>query len=238
MTTEQKDTGESWSDTGQRSDIKPIDEALAQQREDILVTYSKEINVGPEEGEYTHLFHRVEVRSFEDLQALTLIPEKLDEKRTRDALRSDDESVLDMAQNSLNIRIRSCGCHESSSKEDAQMRLNSASDLRTIYDTIRTRHNPQLAELLSEIYRREVAWDSLVAAHVHKWIQRLHVVQVIPLWILLSKDITILNNATLHLSASTNLLWANDIRIHLGGKLRSNSSYTKIMCVSIQGNIP
>ena len=237
MTTDRRDAQASCSND-QRSEIKPIKEALEQPRDDVVITYSKEVSITPGKGEYANLLHHVEIRSFEDLQALSFIPDKLDEKRTLDALTSDDASALSAAQNYVQARGKSCRCQEAQTTEEIHRKASYASDLRTTYESIRRWQNPQLARMLTEAYRKEVAWDSPIAAHVRGWVHLWQLVHAIPIWIFLPNNITVLNNATLHVPAITKLLLANQIRIHAGGRIWAHSSYTKIKCASIQGNLP
>lgn len=220
-----------------RSECKPIIEVLQQRGDDIVIPKSKVVNVGPEEKEFAQFFHRVEVRSFDDLQELSLISKGLDEKRVQKAIADDDGEALSIAREYVKGRAKACDFESGQNMEATPLKLSYRSSLRTTFNGIRKSHNIHLSRLLSDLHGEEVESHSLIAAITHGWFKRLLFLKVIPILVFLPKDITIMHNATLNLSPSTNLLWANDIRIHIGGKLKINSSYVKIRCASVKGNI-
>ncbi|MBA0047589.1 hypothetical protein MLB1_14850 [Mycobacteroides sp. LB1] len=80
--------------------------------------------------------------------------------------------------------------------------------------------------------------DSQQAKITHAFAQRYaaHVTRI-PLVVVLLKDIEIGKNATLTLGSKAKSLWANDIRIHSGGRLVVTSSYIKIRATSVRGNL-
>jgi hypothetical protein len=217
--------------------VTPIKRVLEKTGRDIVVPEGREITVGPEEREFAELFSLVEIRSFADLQDLTLIPQGLDEKRVLQAIADDDAEALSAARNYLQPQSKSGGCDCLQSEEGTPLKLHYRSDLRTTYNGIRKTQNPHLSRLLSDLYSKPIEWDSPISAHILWWMLKKNALSAIRGFVLKPKNITILSNATLSLSASTKLLWANDIRIHAGGKLKSNSSYMKIKCNSVQGNI-
>jgi len=216
----------------------PIGKVLELEGGDIAIPRPEVVNVGPEEEAYAQYFHCVEIRSFGDLQALTLVPEGLDEEAVRQAMAEDDAEALSAARHYLQTHTKA-GVYSCGEPEDGiPLKFSYRSDLRTTYDAIRKTQNPHLSRLLSDLYEKEVAWDSLVPAHIRGWIYKLSLVGSIPLVVSKIKDITIMHNATLNMTASVKLVLANDIRIYMGGVLKLNSSYTKIQCASIQGDIP
>ncbi len=242
MTSDPNDTEGSCAH-GPRHELREIKEVLEHRGEDIVIPYSREVSLTPDNQEYAKLFHHVEIRSFEDLQSLTFVPDKLDEKRTLDAIATDDASALAAAQDFVRSRGTSCACLDSGERREpepsqaVQRKMSYGSDLRVAYAGIRRWQHPTLARLLTEALRANVDWDSPVATHTHRWIDRLRLAHRIPLEVFVPQDVTVLNNATMFVSSTTKLLWAKDIRIHVGGRIVAHSSYTKIRCKSIQGNL-
>ena len=221
--------------------VTPIKRVLERIGRDIVIPEGREITVEPEEKEFAELFSLVEIRSFTDLQDLTLIPQGLDEKRVLQAIADDDAKALSAAQTYLQPQGKSGGCDCLESEEGTPSKLRYRSDLRTTYNGIRKTQNPHLSRLLSDFYGKPIEWDSPISAHIRGWISKSNDPSVrsgfISIIVCKPQDITILPNATLSLPASTKLLWANKVRIHVGGKLKSNSSYMKIKCNSVQGNL-
>lgn len=207
--------------------------------EDIVVNRGQEVVLAPDREEYVRYFHEVEVRSFTDLQALHFIPEGLDEAKIRTAITKDDAEGLALARTQLQIPAAApCGCHGGHAESATVPQRSYAANLRSAYTAIRRAYHPYLAEVLSEHYGRQILWDDLLPKNVRGWTVQLERMTFLKPIALKLKDITIQQNATLSLTSSTSKLWANDIRIHVGGKLNVNSSYIKIRCHSVQGNLP
>lgn len=226
------------SNSRQRFKPMSIRDVLQQKNDSIVIPKSKEVNVGVEEKEFSRFFHHVEVKSFNDLQELSLIPKGLDETIVQKAIADDEEEALSIAREYLKEgKAKGCGCENDQNREIAPLKLSYRAVLRTTFNGIRKTHNVHLSRVLSDFYEKEIERDSLLPAITHGWVKRWLTFKLIPILIFFPKDITILNNATLNLSSSTDMLWANDIRIHVGGKLKINSSYIKIKCASVKGNI-
>ena len=220
-----------------RSECKPINEVLQQRGDDIVIPKSKVVNVRIEEKEFAQFFHRVEVRSFDDLQELSLISKGLNEKKVQKAIADDDGEALSIVREYVKGRAEACDCESGQNMEATPLKLSYRSGLRTTFNGIRKTHNIHLSRLLSDLLGEEVESDSLIAAITHGWVKRLAILKVMPIWVCLLKNITIMHNATLNLWPLTNLLRANDIRIHVGGKSNINSSYIKVRCASVKGDI-
>lgn len=219
-------------------ELKPVSAAAAlkQKRDDLIVKESKEIEIGPE-GDYARYFQRVRLTSFKDLQSMSMIPQGLDEKKVIDAIARDNDAAFEAAQRAPADGARGCGC-EGSETEAASGNSKPGATLRARYSGLRRSFHPHLAKLLTEVYRREVSWDHILATQVYRLVDRLTVAKAVDLGSILMKDIVVQKNSTLNVAASSQLLWANNIRIHTGGKIVTPGSYLKIQCVSIQGNLP
>jgi ketosteroid isomerase-like protein len=154
MTTDGNHPEESTA-AGVSSDIKPISEALAQPREDIVIGHSEEVTIGPQEKEYSRLFHHVAIRSFEDLQALTLIPAALDQMKTLEAVASDDASALAAAQTASKLVATYVAVTIRKRQEKHPRRSDYRSQLRIAYQSIRRWQNPvskKNVEIIAELY--------------------------------------------------------------------------------------
>ncbi|MDH5823585.1 hypothetical protein QFW77_11365 [Luteimonas sp. RD2P54] len=218
-----------------------VDQALKQRREDLTIKDKGEVLVGPE-GEYARFFQRVRVSSFKDLQRMSFVPEGLDEKKAMDAIARDNDAAFEAALRAPDEGDPDCGCdcdgrHDAETPASRPAGRAAISPLRARYSRLRRNFHPQLARALTEVYRRDVQWDHMVATHVHRWIDRLVVAKEFDLGSILFRDIVVGKNSTFNVAASTQILWANDIRIHVGGKIRTLGSYMKVKCASIQGNL-
>jgi hypothetical protein len=173
---------------------------------------------------------RVRLGSIDDLKRMSFLPEGLDEKRLADAIRADDDEAMQNARHTFRQDAHACACGGGAGE------MRPADAFRAHYDRLRGQCHPHLARSLTEVYRRDIAWDDLLAVHAYRWRERLRV-RAFDIDIFLLRDIIVGKNGTLSVSPSAKLLWANDIRIHVGGTIRSSGSYLKIKCASIQGNI-
>ena len=213
-----------------------LERFLSAEAASIEVPGDEEIVVDPGEQRFGSHAHKLEVRSFEDLQVLHLIPQGINERSVREAIAKDDEVAFDSARRSLERGTDPCDC-TAEQDPDVPPKLKLGADLRGIYVGLRKSQHPHTAKLVSETTGTPVAWDSPVAKSVYGWVSQLAWKQI-DLVALLFKDIEIGKNSTLTLTPTTKVLWASDIRIHLGGKLKVTSSYIKIKCATVQGNLP
>lgn len=217
-----------------------VAEALKQLRKDIVVKASGKIEIGPD-GEYAKHYQRVRLTSFKDLQRMSLIPEGLDEKKTMEAIARDDDSAFEVVQRMPSTGKTGCDCHDGDGDHAATSTLprhSSGAMLRAQYSDLRATFNQHLARVLADVYRRDVQWDYAIASHVYRWVDRLVVAVAFDIGTIMIRDITVQKNSTLNIAASTQLVWANNIRIHTGGKIKTTGSYMKIKCASIEGNLP
>lgn len=214
-------------------------EALKQQRKDLVVKASGKIEIGPE-GEYAGYFRQVRLTSFKDLQRMSLIPEGLDEKKTLDALARDNDAAFEVVQRMPSSGKARCDCAGGGDHSAASttQKHSAGTMLRAQYGDLRATFNPHLARALADVYRRDVQWDYAIASHVYRWVDRLIAMTEFDIGTIMIRDITVQKNSTLNIAASTQLVWANNIRIHTGGKIKTSGSYMKIKCASIEGNLP
>lgn len=214
-----------------------IERFLRAEGPDLEVSRDKQLTIDPDRAEFAEQLHRLEARDFEDLQALSLIPPELDERRVRAAIAADDDDTWQTALRITEAAVASCGC-KPRPEQDHRVR-DAAADLHANYSALRRRRHHALADVVSKALSSPVAWDSLIVKAVYGWIDRLTTVQIIDSYLIVAlyKDITIGHNATLTLISTVNGLWANHFRIYTGGELKINSSFIKIVCKSFQGDL-
>lgn len=146
----------------------------------------------------------------------------------RQAMAADDGEVYNLAAKMLQQSHGECGC----SNRATHVSLSRGSPIRTIYNSIRKRHNPALTRVLSDHYGTQMSWDTPVPAIVRKWVAFLPPHPAEPL-IALAGDIIIHKNATLAVAASPKSLMAWNIWIHTTGRLVQQGSYLRIWANSI-----
>lgn len=216
-----------------------IKEALQQKSDSLVIPAEKTVEIGPDQKEYAKLFSFVQIRSFQDLQDLSLIPAELSEEKVKQAITRDGNEAFAIAQTRLRQGAQSsCNCHKEEG-EEAHEHLGYRDQIRGIYNEVRKAHHPNFAQVLGDIYRAEVAFDDPVVAHTHAMISAYYAGRftAVKMPVMKIADITIQKNATMNVAATTKLVFANNIRIYTGGKMKLNSSFTKIKCISIQGNL-
>jgi hypothetical protein len=220
--------------------VVSIKEVMQRKSESLIIPAEKTVDIGPDQKDYAKFFSVVQIRSFQDLQDLGLIPAELSEEKAKQAITRDGNEAFAIAQTRLRqgSSPKPCSCHGEEGKQGEE-RPAYRDQIRGVYNEVRKAHHPNFAQVLSEVYRAEVAFDDPIVAHVHAFISGLYAgrftVTKVP--VLKIADITIQKNATMNVGSTTKLLFANDIRIYSGGKMKLNSSFTKIKCSSIQGNL-
>ncbi len=214
-----------------------IERFLRAEGPDLEVSRDEQLTIDPDRAEFAEQLHRLEARDFEDLQALSLIPPELDERRVRAAIAADDDDTWQTALRITEAAVASCVC-KPRPEQDHRVR-DAAADLHTNYSALRRRRHHALADVASKALSTPVAWDSNIVKAVYGWMARLATVQIIHSSLLAFhvKDVTIWHNATLTLAPSINGLWANHLRIYTGGQLKVTSSWIKIKCNSFQGDL-
>nr|WP_234930470.1 hypothetical protein [Mycobacteroides abscessus] len=214
---------------------------LKAERRSITVPEDKSVIVEPGDREWAGVTHRLEITGFDDLQALRLVPERLEERIARQAIAADDTEAREIARRIAETGDRhadaedSC-CAPCASKNDS--RASYPVRLGRLYREIRPAMHTNLSRAVGDALGVPLTADSLQAKITHSFTQRFAVhVTRIPLVIVLFKDVEIGKNATLTLSSKAKSLWANDIRIHSGGRLVITSGYIKIRAASVRGNL-
>lgn len=202
-------------------------DALKREASRIEVPENTEMLLSPTNREFASYFAQVEIKSYEDLQLLGFVPRRLSEEKVRQAIAADDDEVYKIASSSMAQKsAHDCNC----GNQDAYAEKPYGSSLRTNYNSIRKRHNPALARLLSDHLNTHVSWDDPSASIVRKWALSSRIRAISSL---LFEDITINRNATLAVAANTKSLLAHNIWIHQTGRLVQQGSYLKIWANSI-----
>ncbi len=202
-------------------------EALKREVRRIEVPENSVLLLSPANLDYESFFSRVRLKLYEDLQTLGFVPRRLTEDKVRQAMAADDDEVYKLAGRLLRQPVQGCGC----SKQNTHVEMPRVSQVRTIYNSMRKKHNPALANVLSDHYGTHISWDSSVAAIVRKWVEFLSLNKEILLLFL--DDIIINRNATLTVVANAKSLLAHNIWIHKTGRLVNQGSYLKIWANSI-----
>jgi len=216
-------------------------EALRREPKDLEVSAGSTVTLSPDDREYAEHFARVEIKSFDDLQLLGLVPRGLSEDKVRRAIDEDDAEALRMAHNALaqpQAGGGGCGCGGGHAREADAGR----GDLRQHYDRARRRFNPALSRILSEHLRTQVAWDSPTAVVIKNWARRARAsgnysssssAEAVPsfnfaILQFALRDVIINRGATLHVESSVQSFLARNILIHRTGRLVHGGGYLKI----------
>lgn len=214
---------------------------LKAERRSLTVPEEKSVIVEPSDREWSDVTHRLEIAGFDDLQALRLVPERLEERTARQAIAADDIEAREIARRMAETVAEhsetqdSC-CAPCAGKSDGP--ASYPARLGQLYREIRPVTHTNLSRAVGDALGVPLEADSLEAKITHSFAQRFaaHVTRI-PLVVVLFKDIEIGRNATLTLGSKAKSLWANDIRIHSGGRLVITSSYIKIRATSVRGNL-
>ncbi len=202
-------------------------EVLQRDTRSIDVPEGSQFMLSPSDPDQASWFSRVQLRSYEDLQTLGFVPRRLAEDKVRQAIAADDAEVHGLASKLLAQPAGVCGCPKSGACTSASR----PRPLRTVYNSVRKRHNPSLAKLLGEHYGASMAWDDPGAAIMRKWLDAARWHREIIVAVL--RDITIQRNATFTVAPSAKSLMARNIWIHPTGRLVGQGSYLRIWANSI-----
>jgi hypothetical protein len=203
----------------------------------------------------------VEINSFKDLQQLSLVPAQLEEGKALDAIRDDDRTALEVAESLLRRNPIPCECADPSSagavvvrstdvfraldRPDLTDAVLSESPVKSVfarevalaYTGVRKVRHPQLAAVISDALRTQLRFDALPVRIAYGWIVRRAEFRAIDFTVLSALDVVVERNGTLRLSPDIDSLRAQEIRIFTGGRLIVQSSYIKIVCASVAGNL-
>ena len=193
----------------------------------IEVPENTELVISPDDPKYESSFARVSISSFDDLRILGLVPRKLPEDKIRQAILEDDSEVYNMSTKAIHQQpAHNCTCSNEHSGRQSH-------SIRSAYNSIRNKHNPSLARVLSDYYEGKVEWDSPITAITRKWVLSATDFARPGIVTALFQDITINKNSKLVVTASTKSLLAWNIWIHSTGKLIAQGGYLKIWANSI-----
>lgn len=242
MTQTQKGSEGSKKGSPTELDFIPIEDVLKQKPENIVIPASTEVRAEPDKKDFAHLFHHVECRSFKDFQTLGLIPAALEEKRVRKALSDDDDEALAVAHEHMRSHGSFASSVESNPVFKPSLATNYSAEYYRSYRTIRKTYNLNLSQLLVEAGLEPRSNNNgLRSMFLRTWMEYLQQAEVqnqgIPFTVCHLGDLTIQRDATFRLSQITSTLLAKDIRIQVGGRLVAESSYIRIRCDSVEGNL-
>jgi hypothetical protein len=216
-----------------------LDELMAEPREGLRIEDEDEVLLGPDTEWARRARQVVEVKTFEDLQQLDLVPRWLDQRAMREAVARDDEEASGVARAQMVATRPPCGC-EGDGAVDPDLRpakLTQRSEYRRSFVGARKAFHPHLAALMTESSDIRFYPSDLVVAMTWGWFTRLVSVRVLPFPIWLFETVEIGRNSTLALSPAEKGLYCGDLKIHLGGKLVVQGSGAKIRCLSAQGKL-
>ncbi|GAA4198181.1 hypothetical protein GCM10022289_06530 [Pedobacter jeongneungensis] len=186
------------------------------------VDENSHITIGPNEKMFSDALHYVSVKSFEDLQELSIIPQGLSKENVLRAISDDDEESLAIAKKDYNFSKQSdCKCHD-----------HVEHSLQTQFRNIRRKSHFQLAKLLTSYYGKQILWDDFEAVHAYKMTTNLLKNPRFGLNIVYFAldDIIINTNSTLTVNSGTDLIKGRNLVIHTNGKMEIKSSYLFLKC--------
>jgi hypothetical protein len=220
-------------------EVTPVSELFQRERRDLIIPRSQEITLSPEQAEFRPFFHLVEIRTFSDLQVLSLVPQGLAEDLVRTAIAADDDESWAFANSVLQAHGQQCRCVGAAGSAQLAPKRSFRREVAAVQRAVRKAHNSHLAQVMSTVQRTRFRPDDMHPAIVHRWVSHLEVAQALSIVVALASDLVIQHNATLHVSGATTALYAANIRIHVGGKLRIHGSYKKIVASgNVQGELP
>ncbi|WP_316827617.1 hypothetical protein [Pedobacter miscanthi] len=186
------------------------------------VAENSHITIGPNEKMFSDALHYVSIKSFEDLQELSIIPQGLSKESILKAISEDDDESLTIAKKDYNFSKQSdCKCHD-----------HVEHSLQTQYRNIRRKGNFQLAKLLTNHYGKQILWDDFEAIHAYKMTMNLLKNPRLGLNVVYFSldDIIINTNSTLTVNSGTDLIKGRNLVIHTNGKMEIKSSYLFLKC--------
>lgn len=218
---------------------RAVEEVFRAPRVDLSVEDETEVVLDAENERLSEARKLVEIRTFADLQQLSLIPDWLDEHRFSEAFARDDEEARQLAREYVasSPNRSECGCPQEA-QVDVPFKQVYGRAFRDAYVGIRKSHSPHLAEYMSEASGSSYeAGDLQVtrASGVYGAITKAMSPIMHYIWAL--NDVEIGKNATLTLGPAEKGLYCGGLKIHVGGKLVVKGSGVKIRCLSAHGNL-
>ena len=201
-----------------------VQEALDATGINIEVPEGESLTVGPFEPRYYEAFRLARISEFQDLQALGLVPDEVEEQVARSALIADDRAYAEQTFPSLTscAAPKDCSCTcDSSTRYSRRMVQTHLMDVL----------QPHSSVLL------DAASPSVIHPYFHltKWFTRpaLYLIGINVL-----QDIVIGQRATLTMTAAVRGLYAHDITIGSFGTLRFTSGAVHVKCNTLNGPSP
>ena len=189
----------------------------------IEVPSGEMVTIGPFEARYADAYRVAEVRSFEDLQSLGLVPRGLSEQTARDALLSDDRAFRERRGDAA--ERSACACEDASAAPAARIR--------------RSRIQASLGEALASPSRKSSALDDPGVIHVYhhlaRWFDKpaRYLVGVIR-----AQNIFIGWDGILVMSPTVTVVDADVIDIADSGRLKFQASSVNVRCATLNGRFP
>lgn len=185
----------------------------------IDVPDGESIAIGYFSESYPEVYRIAEVRQFEDLQTLGLVPEDLSEQDTIRAISEDDASFNQQTPTTRLARGTRCA------------------DCAPEAGLVKRRwFQANLAQLLAKSYKRNVAPDGPEVLNVHYHVSRvLNSRGVLLVGIAYPNDVNVGVGSTLHMAPTVHVLNANVITIKSEGVLRFEAANVRVRCNELNG---
>jgi hypothetical protein len=203
-----------------------VSRALRSNGVSINVPPRESVTIGPFEARYAEAYRIAEVQSFDDLQALGLVPRTLSEDVAREAMLGDDDEFRTLRRTARNAPERGeCSCHEQAAGHGSSIR--------------RSRVQSRLAEALASsmpAFRNSAAREDAGVVHIYQHLRR---------WfdqparflvgLVRANNIFIETDGVLVMSPTVSVLDVDTIDIRLGGRLRFQGSNVNVRCSTLNG---
>lgn len=211
-----------------RSAPEPIsvDEALRTTRTVIEVAAKESETIGLRSERYQDAFCIANIRSFDDLQSLGLVPRGISEEASRSALAEDDREYQARFQE-FQARHADSRSKENCHCDDGRSQVKPVSRRRT---------QSNLSALLPERYRSSVEGPNSGVVHVYQHLRRwfdkpaMYLVGLVR-----AQGIVIGFDSTLTMDATVSVVHASFINISSGGRLKFLAGMVNVRCDSLDG---
>jgi len=198
------------------------------ERRDLRVPDGQSRTVGPFDEETRDTFSVVAIESFDDLRLLGFVHPELDVPAAVAAIRADnlqhrtfvEETMRTAAATGHGASDGGCGCGGGCGGAGAP-RL--------------ARSHTNLIDLLQPLADVELRPTHPMVSHTRSYVSRFAAGALKYVGMFNLFNITVGDGATLTMSPSVSLLWANDITIGSEGRLRFAGSGVKVKCLTLNG---
>lgn len=213
-----------------KSNGSAIKKIMSSKRKDIIVKEKEVLELNADSKAFSDQLHHFELLSLDDVKAVGILPESLNEKDLMKAIQEDNKVAREWAYK--NIGSKGCGCE---GKQKTQiLSFDSA------YKKMRKESNTNLAELFSREYKRYIDPTNNHVRFRFDVISRMwSIIDSRPLLLslLLANDITIHRNATFRIGNDLNAMDAANLKIYQGGKLAHSGNNLFFRCLSAEGQL-